>query len=74
MTDPTYTLTITLQATLALFVLSVTPAIRRRFGFGYVVYCVALVAIPTLSTEDFIGRRTVSHSPRFRLGRWWAPG
>ena len=75
MTDPTYTLTITLQAALALFVLSVTPAIRRRFGFGYVVYCVALVAIPTLSTEDFMGtgRYLIAAFPAWAVvGTWVA--
>lgn len=75
MTDPTYTLTITLQAALALFVLAVTPAIRRRFGFGYVVYCVALVAIPTLSTEDFMGtgRYLIAAFPAWAVvGTWVA--
>jgi hypothetical protein len=52
---PSYVLTITLQAILVLVVLCCIPAVIRRFGFGYGVYCAVLVAIPTFSTEDFMG-------------------
>jgi hypothetical protein len=52
---PSYVLSITLQAVLVLVVLCCIPAVIRRFGFGYGVYCAVLVAIPTISTEDFMG-------------------
>jgi hypothetical protein len=75
MTDVTYTLTITLQAVLAVSVLALTPRIRRQFGFGYAVYCIALVAIPTLSTEDFMGtgRYLIAAFPAWAsVGTWVA--
>ncbi len=53
--DPAYVLTTTLQAGLALLVVCCIPAVIRRFGLGYGLFCGALVAIPTVSTADFMG-------------------
>ena len=52
---PSYTLTITFQAALAVVVLLSIPAVARRFGWGYGVFVGVLVAIPTVSTADFMG-------------------
>ncbi len=81
--NPTYALTIGLQLAMVLLVLWCVPAVIRRFGFGYGVYCAALVAIPTFSTEDFMGtgRYLIAAFPVWvllgeRLSRrnWgWAP-
>ena len=53
--SPSYTLTITLQFLLAVVVVLSIPAVARRFGWGYAVFVGVLVAIPTVSTEDFMG-------------------
>jgi len=53
--DPSYVLTTTLQAALALVVVCCVPAVIRRFGLGYGIFCALLVAIPTVSTADFMG-------------------
>ncbi|MFM7062255.1 MAG: hypothetical protein ACKO04_02005, partial [Actinomycetes bacterium] len=53
--SPSYTLTITLQLLLAVVVVLSIPAVARRFGWGYGVFVGVLVAIPTVSTEDFMG-------------------
>ncbi|MCU1497014.1 MAG: putative lipoprotein [Acidimicrobiales bacterium] len=53
--NPTYAVTIVGQVlVLALMVWSI-PAVCRRFGFAYGFFLAVLVAIPTLSTEDFMG-------------------
>jgi len=51
----TYTLTITAQAVVVALVLAAVPSVARRHGFGYALYVASLAAIPTLSTEDFMG-------------------
>ena len=43
------------QALLCLAFLATIPAINRRFGWGYAAFVLAAVAIPTLSTADFMG-------------------
>lgn len=53
--DPTYATTIVGQALVCLIVIACIPAVCRRFGFAYGAFCAALVAIPTLSTGDFMG-------------------
>jgi hypothetical protein len=53
--SPSYTLTITLQFLFAVVVVLSIPAVARRFGWGYGVFIGVLVAIPTVSTEDFMG-------------------
>lgn len=53
--DPTYAVTIVGQAIVCLVVVLCIPAVCRRFGFAYGAFCAALVAVPTLSTGDFMG-------------------
>ncbi|MFN8016874.1 MAG: hypothetical protein U0P45_01990 [Acidimicrobiales bacterium] len=53
--QPSITLTTTGQALVALVVVLCIPAVCRRFGFAYGLYLAVLVAIPTVSTEDFMG-------------------
>jgi hypothetical protein len=35
--------------------LALVPLVFRRFGWGYGVYCLLVVALPALSTKDFFG-------------------
>ncbi|HYX44994.1 MAG TPA: mannosyltransferase family protein [Acidimicrobiales bacterium] len=35
--------------------LALVPLVFRRFGWGYGVYCLLIVAVPALSTKDFFG-------------------
>ncbi|MFM7068271.1 MAG: hypothetical protein ACKOYM_02320 [Actinomycetes bacterium] len=73
--SPSYTLTITLQALLALVVLLSIPAVARRFGWGYAVFIGVLVAIPTVSTEDFMGtgRYMIAAFPAWAMwGERWS--
>ena len=53
--SPTYALTTTFQLVLAFVVVVSIPAVARRFGWGYGVFVGVLVAIPTVSTADFMG-------------------
>lgn len=53
--DPRYAITIAGQALVALFVLVMVPRVCRRLGFAYGTYLAVLVAIPTVSTGDFMG-------------------
>ena len=82
--DWTLTLTLTGQAIMAGIVIVSVPFVGRRFGWGAAVFVGALVAIPTLSTEDFMGtgRYLMAAFPaaaligerlvaRGRLGRSW---
>lgn len=71
--SPSYALTIVGQAIAAAVVLLSTPFVGRRFGWGYAVYGAVLVAIPTLSTEDFMGtgRYLIAAFPTAALlGEW----
>lgn len=73
--SPSYTLTITLQFLLAVVVVLSVPAVARRFGWGYGVFVAALVAIPTISTEDFMGtgRYLIAAFPAWALwGERWS--
>lgn len=38
-----------------LAVIALLPRVRRRFGWGYAVYTAVAVAIPVISTKDFMG-------------------
>lgn len=53
--NPTYALTITGQALVVAVAVCSIPFTGRRFGWGYGVFLAVLVAIPTFSTEDFMG-------------------
>lgn len=73
--DPTYALTITAQALIAAVVAVSTPFVGRRFGWGYGVFTAVLVAIPTMSTGDFMGtgRYMIAAFPvAALLGEWLA--
>jgi hypothetical protein len=73
--DPTYALTITAQALIAAVVAVSTPFVGRRFGWGYGVFVAVLVAIPTVSTGDFMGtgRYMIAAFPvAALLGEWLA--
>lgn len=70
---PTYTLTVTFQALVAAVVACSIPFVGRRFGWGYAVFIGVLVAIPTVSTEDFMGtgRYMIAAFPvAALLGEW----
>lgn len=70
---PTYTLTVTLQALVTAVVACSIPFVGRRFGWGYAVFIGVLVAIPTVSTEDFMGtgRYMIAAFPvAALLGEW----
>lgn len=71
--EPTYAITITGQALAAAVVAVSTPFVGRRFGWGYAVFTATLVAIPTVSTEDFMGtgRYLIAAFPvAALLGEW----
>ena len=73
--DWTLTLTLTAQACFALLVVCCVPFVGRRFGWGYGVFVAVLVAIPTFSTEDFMGtgRYLIAAFPVAALiGEWLA--
>lgn len=53
--DPLNAWTITGQGLVLLLVICCIPAVCRRFGFAYGLFLAVLVAIPTFSTEDFMG-------------------
>jgi len=53
--SPSYALTTTFQLLMVVVALLSIPAVSRRFGWGYGVFVGVLVAIPTVSTEDFMG-------------------
>ncbi len=73
--DPTYALTIAAQAMVAVVVLAATPFVGRRFGWGYALFTFVLVAIPMVSTADFMGtgRYMIAAFPVWALlGEWLA--
>jgi hypothetical protein len=51
--NPIHTIVITAQALLALGMLLAVPAVGRRFGWGYGLFVLVLVALPALATRDF---------------------
>lgn len=67
--DPTYAVTIIGQALVVAMVIACVPAVCRRFGFAYGAYVAVLVAIPTLTTGDFMGtgRYLMAAFPVFAL-------
>lgn len=70
-----YTASIAFQAVLAVFMLTLVPKVGRRFGWGYAVYVLAVLAIPFVGSKDFqgIGRYGLAAFPVFALlGSWLA--
>ncbi len=59
-----------LQAVVTVVALGLVPSIRRRFGWGYAVFTFAVVALPALSTKDFMGmgRYLLAAFPCFAAG------
>ncbi len=57
------------QALLTLGALALVPLVVRRFGWGYAVYCLAIVALPAISTKDFqgMGRYLLAAFPLFAV-------
>lgn len=72
---PYYTAGIAFQGLLATGVLLLVPWVGRRFGWGYAVYVLAVLAIPFVGSKDFqgIGRYALAAFPAFAvMGRWAA--
>jgi hypothetical protein len=64
-----YTAGIAFQAILACGVLALAPRVGRKFGWGYAVYVVAVLAIPLVGSKDFqgIGRYCLAAFPAFAV-------
>jgi hypothetical protein len=50
-------------------VLALVPRVGRKFGWGYAVYVVAVLAIPLVGSKDFqgIGRYCLAAFPAFAV-------
>ena len=59
-----------LQAVLTVLALALIPLVFRRFGWGYGAFALAAVALPALSTKDFMGmgRYLLAAFPCFAVG------
>lgn len=53
--DPVVTATLVAQAAIALGALWLVPAVCRRFGAAYGLFVALLVAMPTVSSADYMG-------------------
>jgi hypothetical protein len=64
-----YTAGLLVQAVLAFGVLALAPRVGRKFGWGYAVYVVAVLAIPLVGSKDFqgIGRYCLAAFPAFAV-------
>ncbi|MCU1498706.1 MAG: lipoprotein [Acidimicrobiales bacterium] len=51
--DPVHTLAITAQTLIAVGCALAIPAVARRFGWGYGLFVLSLVALPAIATRDF---------------------
>lgn len=70
-----YTAGLVVQAVLAIGVLALTLRVGRKFGWGYAVYVVVVLAIPLVGSKDFqgIGRYCLAAFPAFAvMGQWLA--
>jgi hypothetical protein len=70
-----YTAGILVQAVLGFGVLALARRVGRKFGWGYAVYVVAVLAIPLVGSKDFqgIGRYCLAAFPAFAvMGDWLA--
>lgn len=64
-----YTAGLVVQAALAIGLLSLTLRVGRKFGWGYAVYVVVVLAIPLVGSKDFqgIGRYCLAAFPAFAV-------
>ncbi|MEO5838315.1 MAG: hypothetical protein ABIQ73_29975 [Acidimicrobiales bacterium] len=64
-----YTGALIVQALLAIGLLALTLRVGRKFGWGYAVYLVVVLAIPLVSSKDFqgIGRYCLGAFPAFAI-------
>ena len=64
-----YTTGIFVQAVLAIGLLTLTLRVGRKFGWGYAVYVVVVLAIPLIGSKDFqgIGRYCLAAFPAFAV-------
>jgi hypothetical protein len=46
---------VVLQIVMVIVFVALLPAVHRRFGRGYAIYAAAAIAVPTISTGDFLG-------------------
>ncbi|HVE75470.1 MAG TPA: hypothetical protein VND22_01745 [Actinomycetota bacterium] len=60
-------------ALITLGALALVPKVLRRFGWGYAVYAFAVVAMPALSSKDFVGmaRYVIAAFPCFAVAGGW---
>lgn len=68
-TDSPYTWGLVVHALLALGALLLVPLVLRRFGLGYGVYCLIVLAVPIVGSKDFhgLGRYVLAAFPVFAL-------
>jgi hypothetical protein len=71
--DGRHLATTTAQALILIVVLGSVPAVGRRFGWGYAVYVLGLVALPMVSVSTFmgVGRYLLPAFPAFALAGEW---
>ena len=64
-----YTAGLVVQAVLAFGLLTLTRRVGRKFGWGYAVYVVVVLAIPLVGSKDFqgIGRYCLAAFPAFAV-------
>jgi hypothetical protein len=64
-----YTAGLVVQAVLAIGLLTLTSRVGRKFGWGYAVYVVVVLAIPLVGSKDFqgIGRYCLAAFPAFAV-------
>jgi hypothetical protein len=70
---PAFTIRLIAQAAVALVFLALIPRVARKLGWGYGVYCIAIIGIPLLGTGDFqgVGRYLLAAFPVFAvIGGW----
>jgi len=60
---------VVLQIVMVVVFLALLPSVRRRFGRGYAIYAAAAIAVPAISTGDFLGmgRYLLAAFPVFAL-------
>jgi hypothetical protein len=52
---PPEIIAVVLQIVMVVVFVALLPAVRRRFGRGYAIYAIAAIAVPAISTGDFLG-------------------